>query len=94
MVGVSKRVIAYYEGETTYPPAHLIVPLSEALKVSTDELLGVKKKKEILDERYAAMWRRLKIIETFSEADKKALIHYVNTISKKNKAEGKTSGAA
>ena len=44
MIGVSKRVIAYHEGETKYPPAHLIVPISQALNITTaDELLGVKK---------------------------------------------------
>ena len=42
-IGVSKRVIAYYEGETKYPPAHLIVPLSKALSITADELLGIKK---------------------------------------------------
>ena len=45
-VGVSRRVIAYYEGETNYPPAHLIVPLAKALNVSTDELLGFSTQKK------------------------------------------------
>ena len=31
------EVIAYYEGEMHYPPAHLIEPLAKALKISTDE---------------------------------------------------------
>ncbi|WP_414718536.1 helix-turn-helix domain-containing protein [Trichlorobacter sp.] len=37
-VGVSKLVIAYYEGETSYPPAHLVSPLATALNVSTGYL--------------------------------------------------------
>ena len=38
LVKVSRRVIAYYEGETNYPPTHLLVPLAKALNVTTDEL--------------------------------------------------------
>src|SRR3990172_3130834 len=57
-VGVSCRVIAYYEGETVYPPAHLIEPLAKALNISTDELLGVKAIKQQRDPKQAALWRR------------------------------------
>ncbi|MGD9007261.1 MAG: helix-turn-helix transcriptional regulator [Desulfobacteraceae bacterium] len=87
LVGVSKRVIAYYEGETKYPPAHLIAPLSKALNVSADELLGIKKAKIVLDSRLAALWRRLKVLETFSDRDKKAVVQFVEVIAEKNKAK-------
>jgi len=39
-VGVSKRAIAYYGGETKYPPVHLIISLAKALRISMDKLLG------------------------------------------------------
>jgi transcriptional regulator with XRE-family HTH domain len=87
--GVSKRVIAYYEGETKYPPAHLIVPLSKALNVSADELLGVTKAKNGLDPRLAALWRRLKVLESFTEKDRKAVLQYVEVIADRNKAQQK-----
>lgn len=89
LVGVSKRVIAYYEGETKYPPAHLIAPLSTALNVSADELLGIKKSKIALDPKLAALWRRLKVLETFSEKDKKAVVQFVEVIADRNKAQQK-----
>ena len=91
LVGVSRRVIAYYEAETKYPPAHLIVPLSIALNVSTDELLGIKKAKIALDPKLAALWRRLKVLETFSDKDKKAVVQFVEVIAERNKAQQKTS---
>lgn len=84
-VGVSKRVIAYYEGETKYPPAHLIIPLSQALNVTTDELLGVKELKDTTDPKLATLWRKLKAIESFSEKDRKAILQLVDIISEKNK---------
>ena len=86
-IGVSKRVIAYYEGETKYPPAHLIVPLSEALKISTEELLGAQRAKNTLDPQLAALWRRLKVLETFSEKDRKAVLQFVEVIAERNKAQ-------
>ena len=55
-VDVSKRVIAYYEGETKYPTAHLIVPLAKALKISTDELLGAKKQSVDFNDKFANLW--------------------------------------
>jgi transcriptional regulator with XRE-family HTH domain len=83
-VGVSCRVIAYYEGETNYPPTHLIEPLAKALKVSADELLGIKKIKQELDPQHAALWRRLKKIESLPKRDQKALLHYLDALARKN----------
>jgi transcriptional regulator with XRE-family HTH domain len=87
-VNVSCRVIAYYEGETHYPPAHLIEPLAKALRVSTDELLGVKLIKQQRDPQHAALWRRLKKIESLPKRDQKALLHYLDALVQKNVAAG------
>jgi transcriptional regulator with XRE-family HTH domain len=87
-VGVSCRVIAYYEGETHYPPAHLIEPLAKALKISTDELLGVKVLQQQRDPQHAALWRRLKKIESLPKRDQKALLHYLDALVQKNVAAG------
>lgn len=57
-VGVSARVIAYYEGETEYPPGHLIEPLARALNVSTDELLGIRNVKQRLSVPWAGPFTR------------------------------------
>jgi transcriptional regulator with XRE-family HTH domain len=83
-VGVSNRVIAYYEGETDYPPAHLVEPLAKALKVSSDELLGLKRIKQQLNPEHAALWRRLKKIEALPKRDQKALLHYLDALVSKN----------
>lgn len=86
-VGVSNRVIFYYEGESDYPPAHLIEPLAKALNVSTDELLGIKAVKQQRNPEHAALWRRLKKIETLPKKDQKALLHYLDALVKKNGKE-------
>lgn len=86
-VGASRRVIAYYEAESKYPPAHLLVPLAKALSTSTDDLLDVKKTNEDIDNNVAKSLRKLKVVSTFSKKDKNAVFHFVQTIEEKNKAQ-------
>jgi transcriptional regulator with XRE-family HTH domain len=38
-LGISRRMIAYYEGETKYPPTTILPRLAQTLGVTTDELL-------------------------------------------------------
>ena len=45
-VGTSRRVIAYYEGESEHPIANLLVNLANALGQTTDALLGVRPKRK------------------------------------------------
>jgi len=40
-VGISQRMVAYYESAEDYPLAQLLRHLSRVLGVTTDELLGV-----------------------------------------------------
>jgi transcriptional regulator with XRE-family HTH domain len=93
-IGVSRRVIAYYEGETQYPPAHLLVPLAKALGISTDNLLDVKKTIGETDNNLSKILRKLKVVSTFSDKDRKAVFHFVQTIEEKNKVQRKTSQLA
>lgn len=83
-INVSHRVIAYYEGETSYPPAHLIAPLAAALKISSDELLGLKEIKQQANPQQASLWRRLRKIEGLPKRDQKALLHYLDALVQKN----------
>lgn len=84
--GVSRRVITYYEnGETPYPPAHLIKPIAKALKVSADELLGLTDLKKYLNPEHSALWKKLQKIETLSKKDQKALISHLEALLAKNK---------
>jgi transcriptional regulator with XRE-family HTH domain len=89
-VGVSYRVIAYYEGETKYPPSRIIVPLSKALGITTDELLGVKKTKNDFDPRNASLWRKLKVVENLPKKDQKAILHYIEMVTKNREVDQKS----
>lgn len=45
-VGISKRMVAYYEIQTTHPPTHLLPVFAKVLGVTTDQLLGIEKVKK------------------------------------------------
>ena len=84
-VGVSYRVIAYYETETKYPPARIIVPLAKSLMITTDELLGVKKSKKDFDTSNASLRRRLKVVEGLPQKDQKSILHYIKMVVQNRK---------
>lgn len=86
-IGTSQRVIAYYEGETTHIPSNLLVPIAKALKVSVDELLGLKRQ-EMDSPRYAALWRKLKKAEALPKKDQKAVLHYIEALLAKQGFNG------
>ena len=85
-IGVSKRVVAYYEGETSYPPTHLLIPIAKALSVSVDEILGLKKG-QITDANHAALWRKLKKARDLPKRDQKALIDYLDALLIRSKTK-------
>lgn len=88
-VGVSYRVIAYYEGETNYPPAHLLPGLAKALKISVEELLGIKKGRRQEEEpQAAALLRKLKKAERLPKRDQKALLHFLEAMLQKQERTG------
>ena len=55
----AQRAISYYETEADFPIASALIPLARALRVTTDELLGVKPAK--FDQgkpRSRRLWKR------------------------------------
>jgi transcriptional regulator with XRE-family HTH domain len=89
LVGVSGRMIAYYESESSNPPAHLLEPLCHALKTSADELLGLKVHKQEISRQDWLLWKRFKKAEKLSTRDKKALFHFLNALLVKSQTHDK-----
>jgi transcriptional regulator with XRE-family HTH domain len=78
--GVSQRVVAYYESESAQPPGSLLVNFARALKVSTDELLGVRPIAEKLPPKTARLLKRLRRIEELPAADQRAVLKLVDAM--------------
>ena len=87
-IGASQRRIAYYEDPNNkYIPADLLPAILKVLKVSADELLGIKDAKHQLDPDHAALWRKLKKITNLPRKDQKALLQVLDSLLKQNKSK-------
>jgi transcriptional regulator with XRE-family HTH domain len=82
IAGVTRRVIAYYEGETKHPPAALLPDLARALRVTTDELLGMAPVKEMARSN-RRLQRRLKQFDHLSKRDQEALLRTIDAFLRK-----------
>lgn len=91
-IGVSQRVIAYYEKETRHPPANYLALLAKTLKLSIDELMGLRLTKEDLKPKNPKLWRRLRKLDKLPPKDMKLLIHYLDKLLK-DIEEGEDNGA-
>lgn len=77
-IGVSQRVVAYYEGETTFPPTHLLPAISKALGVSTDLLLGIETKNN--RNRDIQLWRRFSQVEQLPSQKRKQVVTVIDAL--------------
>ena len=78
LVGVSQRMMTYYEREAEKPPAQVLPKLAEVLQVSVDELLGLKPVKDGANPRNSRLWRKLQKIEKLSKRDQQALLRTID----------------
>ncbi|MFH1384661.1 MAG: helix-turn-helix transcriptional regulator [Candidatus Omnitrophota bacterium] len=86
-VGISQRMMNYYENKSTYPPVKLIPKLCKLLKISSDELLGIKNLPK--DELYTAdknLLRRFNTVKNLSERDKRNVFAFINALRTKRKS--------
>lgn len=80
-VGASHRVIAYYEGEGGQPPGALLADLARTLKVTSDELLGLKPATEKPSPKTARLLKRLRKIEELPAADQRTVLKLVEALA-------------
>jgi len=88
-IGTTQRVVSYYETEADNPSADVLVSLGKALRVSTDELLGVKPIRSIdeapsLDPALRRYWRRFLQLKELPEKDQRAVFRMLDTMAKAN----------
>lgn len=86
-VGLSQRMIAYYEKDDAQPPGTLLVDLANALGTTTDELLGRKPIKEKTRPKTARLLKRIRRIEELSPADQRAVLKFLEALVEKHEAE-------
>lgn len=89
-VGVSRRVIAYYEHQDAQPPGAMLVDLAKALRVSTDQLLGLKTPKEKKSPKTARLLKRLQKIEQLPPTEQRVVLKMVDgLLERQSRANGR-----
>jgi len=85
-IGISYRLIHYYETEGERIPSDMLERLADAFGVSTDAILGRKgngKQKTKPRNRY--VWNKLKKVETLPAGDRKQILQLIDTLLEKQK---------
>ena len=78
-MGITQRMVAYYEAPNAQPPAHLLPQLAQTLGVSVDVLLGLaepRRPKKVATNR---LERRLLEIEKLDPKAKRQLTQLLDT---------------
>jgi transcriptional regulator with XRE-family HTH domain len=82
--GTTQRSISYYENDDGVPPASAVIALSKALKVSADELLGLKPPRldRVNDDgETKRLWKRFQMVTALPEKDQRAVIRLINSLA-------------
>ena len=79
-VGVSNRVVAYYEGHTAQPPGAMLADLARALTVSADELLGLTPMTAKQPPKTARLLKRLQKVAELPAADQRTVLKLVDAL--------------
>jgi transcriptional regulator with XRE-family HTH domain len=95
-LGVSQRMVAYYESPAATPPANLLPQIAAALGVSIDELFGVGAKRRLVkQDGDSRLRRRLLAIEKLDLADKRQVLQVIDAFIErgqlKRKVESRTA---
>ena len=86
---VTQRAISYYETDGGSPPGPVGAQLAQALKVTADELLGIKAKpreasrfeRVTSDPEKQRLWKRFQRITLLPERDQRAVIRLINSLT-------------
>jgi len=84
-IGVTQRIISYYENESLHPPTHLLTTIAKALKVTTDQLLGMEKETEKDKPKDSRLKRRFSQVEKLPESERKHVAQYLDRVIKASK---------
>jgi transcriptional regulator with XRE-family HTH domain len=90
-IGTTQRMLAYYEGQSDYPPVHLLPALAQALSVSTDELLGVTRLTRAKAPS-GRLHRRLAQLEQMPPKEKRQVLQVLDTFLERERLKKQVAG--
>lgn len=93
-LGITQRMVAYYEAPNAHPPAHLLPQMAKVLGVSVDALLGTAPPKRMKALATNRLERRLMEIEKLDAADKRQVLQLIDAFIEKGQLKRKVQRAA
>jgi len=84
-VGITQRMVAYYEAPNAQPPAHLLPQMSQALGVSVEMLLGLAQPLRPEETATNRLGRQLVEIEKFDPETKRQITQLLDTFIEREK---------
>jgi transcriptional regulator with XRE-family HTH domain len=77
-VGISHRMLVYYEKHSEHPPTHLVPQVAKALGITTDQLLGVDEVKDNGKRHDSRLWRRFSQVEKLPTPQRKQIVQILD----------------
>ncbi len=90
-IGVTRRTITYYEGETKNPPAAILPDLAKSLGVTIDELFGLKTVKKTNNVNKSRLQRRVQQIEKMKSKEKRQILQLIDAFIEREQLKKKVS---
>ncbi len=94
-LGISQRMVAYYESPTATPPANLLPQIAAALGVSIDALFGVTTTRRLAkQEGDSRLRRRLLAIDKLEATDKRQVLQLLDAFIERGQLKRKAESRA
>jgi transcriptional regulator with XRE-family HTH domain len=79
-IGISKRMVVYYEVESDRPPAHLLPAIAKALTVSIDDLMATGHLPSEPVEVDVRVWRRFQRLQALPPDARKTVLKILDSL--------------
>ena len=79
-MGVTQRVMSYYESGRTRIPAEMLLRIADALKISVYEILGRAASNR--SPKNKKLWKVLEKLEAMPPHDQKVVIRYIDAVAR------------
>lgn len=79
-LGISHRMVAYYESQANRAPAHLLPELAKAIAVTVDELLGVREVTARGKPQNQRLMRQLRKVEKLSPRARRSVLDHIQAL--------------
>ncbi len=86
-VGITQRMVAYYEAPGAQPPAHLLPQMARVLGVGADVLLGMAQPRKVKRLATDSLERRLLEIEKLDPKARRQITRLLDTFIEREKLE-------